>query len=216
MRTIGLFGGTFDPIHIGHLRMALELKQSLALDEMRLLPCHKPPHRDEPGCSADQRAAMVKLAVNECQDLSVDLRELNRQTASYTVDTLAELRRDLSDQVSLCWCIGMDSLATLDSWYHWRQLTEYCHLVVVGRPGWHAPESGELGDWVRQRVRQPGYICEHSHGSIVIQEQTLLPISSTHIREEVGAQRNPQFLLPDPVWRYIKDNNLYNREDTDN
>ena len=115
-RTLGLFGGTFDPVHNGHLRMALELKQRLQLDEMRLLPCHQPPHKDAPERSSEHRAHMVSLALEACSELTCDTRELLADKPSYTIDTLEQLRAELGNEVSLCWCVGMDSLVNLSSW----------------------------------------------------------------------------------------------------
>ena len=117
LRRIGLFGGTFDPVHNGHLRVALELKQRLALDEMRLLPCHRPPHRATPDRSSSDRLAMLELAVADCPQLQVDARELDRSTPSYSVETLEQLRAELGAHVALCWCVGLDSLASFDSWH---------------------------------------------------------------------------------------------------
>lgn len=209
LQSLGLFGGTFDPVHYGHLRMALEFKQRLVLDEMRLLPCHVPPHREAPGRSSADRAAMVRLAVADCPDLSVDERELNRDEPSYTVETLAELRRELGDNVSLCWCVGMDSLVNLNRWHRWRELLGLAHLVVAARPGWSLPEQGEVAEWYQQHQITVETLHTRSNGGVVIVEQSLLDISATSIRELIAAGQSPEFLLPDAVRRYIEDNRLY-------
>ena len=148
----GYFGGTFDPIHNGHLRMALELSEQLQFDEFSLVPCHRPPHRESPGCSDRVRAEMVELAIADCDSLRMDDRELKRDSLSYSIDTLRQLREEYGEQVSLCWCVGMDSLVNLSSWYRWRELLDFAHLVVVARPGWDLPESGEVAQWLLPAV----------------------------------------------------------------
>ena len=212
-KTLGIFGGTFDPIHIGHLRMALELKQQLKLDEMRLLPCYLPPHRATPGASAEQRVAMLKLALQDCADLRVDTRELQRDKPSYTFDTLSELRTELSEQTSICLCMGMDSFVSLDQWHEWRQLIRLAHIVVVERPGYQLPESGAVADLLRRHRADADVITAAPAGAVVVSSPGLLPISATAIRTQINAGDSPQFLLPDAVWNYIRAQGLYRKRD---
>src|SRR5690606_36897071 len=143
---IGLLGGTFDPVHNGHLRMALELKQALRLDEMRLLPCHRPPHRAAPGATSAQRATRVRRGIADCPALQIDERELRRTTMSYTVDTLCELREELGGEVSLVLALGADAFANLNTWHRWRELLDHAHLALIARPGFVLPETGEVAD----------------------------------------------------------------------
>lgn len=206
---IGFFGGTFDPIHLGHLRLALELKQQLKLDELRLLPCYIPPHRATPSASAPQRLQMLQLALADCPELGWDARELQRNAPSYTYDTLSELRSELGAEASLCWCMGMDSFVSLDSWHRWQELIELAHLVVVARPGWALPGSGPVAELVAQHRAQPQALHTAAAGKLVVCEARLLPISATEIRTQIGAGQSPQFLLPDSVWRYIREQQLY-------
>ncbi len=208
--SVGLFGGTFDPVHNAHLRMALELKQQLNLDEMRLLPCHQPPHRHQPQRSSHHRAAMVRLAVEHCEQLSVDERELLRDKPSYTIDTLLELRQQLGDEVSLCWCVGMDSLVNLSSWHRWRELLDVAHLVVTARPGWELPVDGEVMDWLKEHRSDAEQLKKASCGSVVVCEMSQLAISATEIRATIANGDSAQYLMPEAVWRYIQDNDLYN------
>jgi len=154
-RKIGIFGGTFDPIHIGHLRMALELKEQLGLDEMRLLPCHQPPHRDAPQVSSVQRVEMLRIALQDCPELQLDERELLRDKPSYTYDTLMELRAELGSEVSLVLCMGEDAFAGLPTWYRWQELIRLAHLVVIARPGWNIPESGDARDLLDKYQGEP-------------------------------------------------------------
>ena len=208
-RAIGLFGGTFDPVHIGHLRIALELQQHLRLDEMRLLPCHLPPHRRAPPRSARHRAAMVRLAVEHCPHLQVDERELHRRTPSYTIDTLLELRRELGAEAALCLTLGMDSLVHLDSWHRWQELTDHAHLVVAARPGWQLPDTGPVAQLLAGRLAAAADIRRQPAGLVVVAQLSLLPVSSTDIRRQLAAGDSPQYLIPDAVWHYIREHGLY-------
>lgn len=208
-RLIGLFGGTFDPVHIGHLRMALELKQRLGMDEMRLLPCHIPPHRQHPVASAEQRAAMVELAVADCPELSVDRLELGNPEPSYSLHTLTVLREQLGPEPALCLAMGMDSLAGLDSWYGWDDLLELAHITVATRPGWALPEAGVMGDYVARHRAERTALRERPGGAIVIEELSLLPISATDIREQIKRGESAQFLMPDAAWAHILRHSLY-------
>lgn len=208
-RAIALFGGTFDPVHFGHLRMALELKEALGFDEMRLLPSHQPRHRQSPGVSPERRREMLALAIRDCPELTLDDRELCRGGDTYTVDTLEALRAELGESVSLSFCMGLDSLLTLPTWHRWQRLLELAHLVVATRPGWHLPEEGEVAELLRSHEGEPRSLRESPAGSIVVREQTLLPISATRIRQLIERGQSPRFLLPDAVLQYIEDKQLY-------
>lgn len=205
----GFFGGTFDPIHHGHLRMALELKEQLGFDSLALLPSRQPPHRDCPGGTGQQRAEMVALALRGCPALHLDARELTREGPSYSIDTLAELRHELGPDVSVCWCVGMDSLATLDRWHRWRELLDYAHLVVVARPGWSAPVVGELAEWLAHHRGGRDALRLSPAGRVVIEPLSLLDISATDIRRRVACGNSVQFLVPDTVQAFIDQQGLY-------
>ena len=137
MQPIGIFGGTFDPIHFGHLRPAFELSQALKLAEVRFLPAGNPPHRQATLASAEVRLAMVKAAVAGEKRFVVDDREVRRVGASYSVDTLTELRAEFPDR-SLCLMLGMDAFLGLPNWHRWRDILDLAHVVVWRRPGWKA------------------------------------------------------------------------------
>src|SRR5262245_20791089 len=145
MQPIGLFGGTFDPIHHGHLRTAFELWQSLQLAEVRFLPTGSPPHRVEALASSEVRLDMVRAAVAGQPAFVVDDREVRRAGVSYSFDTLAELRAEFPDR-SLCLLLGMDAFLGLPNWHRWRELLDLAHVVVAHRPGWKAPTMGPLGE----------------------------------------------------------------------
>jgi len=209
--TIALFGGTFDPVHFGHLRMALELRQALGFDEMRLVPSHRPKHRETPGVSAGHRRQMLALALEGCDELQLDERELNRPGPTFTVDTLEELRGELGEAVSISFCMGLDSLLTLPNWHRWDQLLKLAHLVVVTRPGWKVPKEGEVAELLNWHRGAMADLHSESRGRLVVREQTLLPISATHIRRLIASGRSPRFLLPAAVLQYIEDNQLYRK-----
>ncbi len=205
---IGLFGGTFDPVHLGHLRLALELKQQLAFDRLLLLPCHLPPHRPNPGATSSQRVAMLELALADCSELQLDCRELERTTPSYTYDTLAEVRAQLGPEASLVFCMGTDSFAQLHTWHRWRELLDLAHILVVARPGWELPDEGPLADLLARRGELEDLRLAPA-GRLVLTATRLLPISASEIRQLIGEGLSPQFLVPDSVWHYIRTQGLY-------
>lgn len=209
MKSIALFGGTFNPVHFGHLRMALELRQALNFDEMRLLPAHLPAHRDKPGATASQRRDMLLQALQECRELTLDERELRRKGITYTVDTLEALRVELGTKVSISFCMGLDSLLNLPRWYRWERLLELAHLVVVTRPGWQLPQAGEVAALLSEKTAAAKRVHETAAGCLILREQTLLPISASCIRQMIKAGHSPQFLLPDAVLQYIQRCRLY-------
>lgn len=206
---IGLLGGTFDPVHNGHLRMALELKRALRLDEMHLLPCHRPPHRAAPGATSDERVAMVRLAIADCPELQIDERELRRTTMSYTVDTLRELREELGREVSLVLALGTDAFANLNTWHRWDELLDYAHLALIARPGFVLPETGGVADLFCARQASVAALNERACGAIVQPNLSLLAISATAIRAQIASGISAQFLMPETVWKYIAAEKLY-------
>ena len=196
---IGIFGGTFDPIHYGHLRTAYELLRALRLAEMRFLPAGNPPHRSGTFAPAALRLAMVEAAVAGVAGFTVDAREVVKTTPSYTVETLAELRAEFPGR-PLCLVIGMDAFLGLTRWYQWQRLLELAHLVVAHRPGWEVPRDGELGELLR--VHGAGGAMDLHDvpgGRILVHAVTQLEISSTDMRALLAAGGDPRFLMPDAV-----------------
>jgi nicotinate-nucleotide adenylyltransferase len=199
MRTIGIFGGTFDPIHFGHLRTAFELLQALRLDEMRFMPAGTPPHREGTVASAAVRLAMVQAATQGQPGFVVEDREIRREGLSYSVDTMRTLRADFPDH-SLCLIVGMDAFLGLPKWHQWRELLDLAHLVVAHRPGWRAPSMGPLGELLVDRgTGRIGDLHEARAGCIYIHAVTQLEISSTEVRKLIAAGRDPRYLMPDAV-----------------
>lgn len=212
---VGLFGGTFDPVHFGHLRMALELRQLLGLESMRLIPASLPPHREAPGSNAQHRLAMLRLAAADEPSFQVDDRELRREGPSYTFDTLASLRAELGGGRPLVWAMGADAFAQLHTWHRWRELLTLGSIVVLARPGAAIPSVGPVADLLR------GHICasheellEHPSGRVALVNLTPLDISATQIRRLIGRGLSPRYLLPEAVWQYIQEHQLYGAANT--
>lgn len=206
---IGIFGGTFDPVHFGHLRSAFELLQALRLDEIRFMPCGNPPHRAAPVADAALRVEMIRCATGEQPGFRVDDREVRRPGLSYTVDTLDSLREEFAE-TPLCLIVGMDSFLSLPKWYHWHRILELAHVVVAHRPGWRAPSDGELGQLLTDRGTE--FVSDlHAAraGSIFVHEVTQLEISSTEIRALIAAGHDPRYLLPDGVATLIRESGCY-------
>ncbi|ARN74680.1 nicotinate-nucleotide adenylyltransferase [Oceanicoccus sagamiensis] len=213
MKSIALFGGTFDPVHNGHIQSATELKQRLSLDELRLVPCHLPVHRASPGCSSEQRLAMVKLAVAGTP-LQVDDREMHRNRLSYSVDTLESLRNELGDQVSLSWVMGTDAFAAFDSWHRWQDFLTLAHIIVMQRPGEVLPEAGPVAQLIAQYgtdTVEP--LQQQAAGAIRFESLTPYPVSATAIRSALSGQQAAEFKLEHSmapaVLHYIQTHQLY-------
>lgn len=214
MSPLGIFGGTFDPIHFGHLRTAFELLQELELAEVRFLPAGEPPHRATPLCSASHRLAMVRAAAHEQPGFVVDDRETRRAGPSYTVQTLRELRAEFPGR-PVCLILGMDAFLGLPQWHEWQQILRLAHLVVAHRPGWVAPDSGPLGALLSERgTTRHADLHATEAGRIHVRAVTQLEISSTDLRDLIVSGRDPRYLLPDAVREIIRDTGCYTRQPT--
>nr|WP_278979482.1 nicotinate-nucleotide adenylyltransferase [Providencia alcalifaciens] len=208
-----LFGGTFDPIHYGHLRPVEALAKQVGLQKVILLPNHVPPHRPQPEASPAQRLEMVKLAIQDNPLFSVDTRELRRDTPSFTLETLSELRQELGEQQPLAFIIGQDSLLSINTWHGWTQLLDKCHLLVCARPGYATHfDDPDMQQWLQQhQVTEPQILSETPSGSIFIGDTPLVNISATEIREQLGLGQACDDLLPHAVYHYIQQQNLYQK-----
>ncbi|MGH1431916.1 MAG: nicotinate-nucleotide adenylyltransferase [Neptuniibacter sp.] len=203
-------GGTFDPIHNGHLRTALEMQQWLGVDRLHLIPSKTPVHKDAPGCTSAQRLEMVRLAVEGESVLQVDEREINSVQPSYTLLTLQGLRAELGDAVPICMIMGMDAYQTLPSWHEWQRFLTLGHLIVVQRPGYQLADDSVMGELTRQHCADsPQELLSQPSGKVLLHELTPLGISATQVRETIGSGDSPRYLIPDPVWQYIQENQLY-------
>lgn len=206
---IGILGGTFDPVHFGHLRPALDVRQALALDEIRLLPCHVPPHRPQPLASTQQRTLMLQAAIAGVDGFVIDEREFERDGLSYTFDTLQSLRKDLPGK-TLCLLVGMDAFRGLPTWHRWHELLNHCHIVVMTRPRAKFPEKGELAEYIHMhRARDAAMLRTQPTGLLWFQEVTQLEISATRLRALLAAGEQADFLLPADVLDLIHIQGLY-------
>lgn len=205
MRRIGILGGTFDPIHCGHLRPAVEVRAALSLDVIRLLPCRVSPLRAEPAAAPEHRLAMLEAAVGGEPDLIVDGRELDRPGPSYTADTLSELAGEYPyDRLLLI--MGGDAFATFDRWDRWSEILASAHIVVMYRPG-APPTAPEV---VRDAlVDAPERLEGTAAGRIWIQPVTQLDISATAIRGLAARGGDLRYLLPEPARHYLEEHRLY-------
>ena len=209
MKPIGIFGGTFDPIHYGHLRTAFELLQALALSEVRFIPNADPPHRSATVASAELRRRMVEVAVAGQDGFIVDDREFGRDGPSYTVDTLESLRAEHEGD-SLCLIIGMDAYLGLTNWHRWDEILDLAHIIVAHRPGWTIPDTGGLGALLAAHgSKDVSDLGNKPHGCIYDHAVTQLEIASTDIRELISAGRDPRFLMPDAVREVIVESGCY-------
>lgn len=214
-RLIGVFGGTFDPIHFGHLRLAEEVAESLGLHQVRFIPAGVPPLRQAPRTPPEHRLAMVRAAVSGNSQFAVDDREIRRPGMSYTVETLESLKRDLGSRAALCLVLGADAFTGLSEWRRWRELFELAHLVVAGRPG-HDPALAAEGlpeplarEWRTRLAASAGALHEADHGLVYSAPTTLLDISASDIRRRLASGRSARYLLPAAVLDYIQNNGLY-------
>ena len=212
---IGVLGGTFDPVHFGHLRLAQEIGELLRLTEVRFIPSGTPPHRAAPQVTAQQRLEMVRLAVADNPLFSVDDREIRRSGPGYTVETLTALRREAGNTRPLCVLLGADAFLELATWHRWHELFGLAHLVVAHRPGfppesWPARMPQPLArEYEARLLKQPLAVHLSPAGGVATQAIAALDISATLIRESLARGASPRYLLPDPVLEYIQANRLY-------
>ena len=212
MTMIAILGGTFNPIHNGHLHLAKQLQAKLNFESIRFMPAAIPALKDTPHVTAAQRAEMVDIAISEYSDFTVDTRELSRPGTSYTIDTLTLLREELGKEVSLCWLMGTDAFAHLNAWHRWQELLNYAHLVVVKRP--HNNDFSDLNADIQilrnqHETKSVGELRQQPCGKILVQEIAALDISSSEIREKLKKLEDVGSLLPHAVVHYIQHHHLY-------
>jgi nicotinate-nucleotide adenylyltransferase len=214
---LGVLGGTFDPIHFGHLRLAQELADALGLASVRFVPSGTPPHRDAPNVNGAHRLQMVRIAIAGNPLFEADDREIRRKGVSYTYDTLTELREELGER-PLCLLMGADAFAALTTWHRWQELFDLAHVVIAHRPGFRLQElQGALPAPLRKIYLQrlagaPDMLRAHA-GSVLTREITALDISATRIRALLAQGASPRYLAPEAVLDYIDHNHLYKDSD---
>lgn len=210
---LGLFGGTFDPVHYGHLRLAEEAIAHLALGGVRWIPAGQPPHREAPQVTPRQRLDMVCRATAGNPRFSVDASEVEASQPSYTVHTLERLRREVGDRQPLVLLVGADAFAGLASWHRWRDLFALAHVAVSHRPGFPVETASlppELAtEFNARRQADASALQAGPAGAIVTFAMTQLAISATQVRKLLANGLSARYLLPDDVLDYIQTNSLY-------
>lgn len=213
MKLVGILGGTFNPIHYGHLRMAQELADGLGMDEVKFIPSANPPHKDSVTVSAEHRAAMVKLAIADNPKFSIDELELRRDSASYTIDTLISLRETLGNNTALCLMMGSDAFVKLNTWHRWQELLDYAHIILVQRPNQGKPQEklpDELQTLLREHYAEDvSELSKTNAGLINMQAISAQDISATQIRNAIKHQQSVKYLAPNEVIEYIQQHRLY-------
>lgn len=212
MRPIGVFGGTFDPIHLGHLRTASELLQEYHLAEIRFIPCHIPHDEKLPLASAELRLQMVRKSIESEPGFIIDDRELRRDGPSYSVDTLESLRDDFPDR-TLVLIVGMDAFLGFRSWHRWEDILQLAHIIVACRPGSGASGTGPIGKLLAAHgAPDSSGLYQAPAGRIIVHAVTQLEISSSAIRQMVQRGTDPRFLIPGPVARMIRESGCYSAQ----
>jgi nicotinate-nucleotide adenylyltransferase len=206
---IGILGGSFDPIHYGHLHIAQALYQQLHLREVRFIPCKNPVIDKKVYANAQQRLIMLQRALQDYPYFSIDERELHRTTPSYTIDTLISLRFELSD-TPLGLILGDDNLANLNHWHQWQSLIQYAHLLVVPRPDQAKTYPADIDAFVKSyQIDDPSLLSQQASGLLLTTHVKPLPISATFIRKKIASGQYPVGLLPPNVLDYILEQKLY-------
>ncbi len=211
LKPIGIFGGVFDPVHYGHLALAKEAADRLDIAEVRFVPANVPPHRGQPHASAEQRVQMLKLAISGNPCFVLDQREILREGASYTVDSLNAIRAELGGKRPLCLLMGADAFAGLASWHRWNKLFELAHIVVAQRPGFDLEhlQSPLREEFTKRSAKSPRAAINKPYGDIIVLEVKPVDISASMIRERLAGGKSARDLLPPLVLDYIQAQGLY-------
>ncbi len=207
---LGILGGSFDPIHFGHIKSALELLECYGFEQIRLIPSLLSPLKKNVHASANHRWAMVNLVCNSHEKLIADDRELKRKAPSYTIDTLSEIREELGKKESIILIIGIDAFLSFCKWHRYEEILSLCHILLMQRPNYSMPKSGCEANFYDLNNTQDFNILRNTpHGKIYLSDLEKVDVSSTIIRNTISADKQPKYLLPGNVWNYIRRNNLY-------
>ena len=206
---IAVFGGTFDPVHLGHLRSAHHVRSILSLDQVRLVPSFEPPHRKFPESTVEHRLAMLRLAVLDFPGIVIDDREILRGGSSYSFDTLESFRGEFGSRCSIHLIMGMDAFNKFDAWYRWQDIGHLCNIIVLKRPGNSLVFSSLMNDWIKDRECSLGQLKGQLGGRICFVESEQIDVSSTEIREDLNRGLKPSMQLTTKVASYIQVHKLY-------
>jgi len=210
LKRIGILGGMFNPVHNGHLRVAIECKETFKFDELRMFPCAEPPHREMPEVSSQQRLKMLQLALQNISGVVADGRELDRSGPSFTIDTLRSLKSEFP-QAGFYLIIGSDAFQSLNAWHEWEKILEFSNIIIAQRPDHQDDLSSEVGKQLKNSFTNDiDAFKESVSGKIFALKVSQLEISSSYLRELIREDKSTQFLLPEIVLNFIKENRLYN------
>lgn len=203
---IGILGGSFDPIHLGHLRAAIEVLETFSLESVHFVPCQVPVHKPPTIANVQHRLNMLKIAISDELKFKLDEREINRNTPSYMVETLKDFRREFGDNKPLILILGLDAFIQIETWYEWHKIFDLAHIVVVSRT-----KTMECSESLKKIIkeRRSAALGNLSAGTICFHEVAPINVSSTQIRQIIHQHRSPRYLIPDQVWTYIKQHRLY-------
>lgn len=212
---IGMLGGTFDPVHLGHLRSAVELYEHLALDRLHMIPAPQPPLRGRPQVAAEARLSLLEAGIGDTSGLYADGRELKRAGPSYSADTLAELRAEYGDDARLVMALGEDAFSRLADWHDPERLFALAHIVVIARPGYPIAQTERLGELIGQReVADASALMQTPHGGLLrVTLPSRMAISATEIRRRLQQGESVRYLLPEAVERAAVARQLYQTND---
>jgi len=212
-RRLAMLGGTFDPVHLGHLRSAVELREALALDRVHMIPAATPPLRGKPQVSSADRLALLRLGIGDTPGLVADPRELERDGPSYTADTLSSLRQELGSEARLVMALGHDAFLRLADWHEPERLFALAHVVVIDRPDHEAALPEALTDLLAGReVEEGATLMARPAGRLLrLRLPSRMAISATEVRRRLSAGRSVRYLLPEAVEESILAWGLYRR-----
>lgn len=210
---VALFGGTFNPVHNGHLKIASELAEFLSIAKVKMIPCAFPTHRQKLNISPQQRTALLREGIgNEYPLLDVDELELQRSAPSYSIDSVIYIRGKMDTDAPLYLCLGMDAFLEIETWHRWSELIDYCHIVVCDRPNYMAPQRGSLHKWINNHYcNDVSKIRKNSRGYVFFCHLSMLPISSSNIRSNIKYGLPIDGMTPSRVIDYIRTNKLYEK-----
>lgn len=211
-KPIGILGGTFDPIHFGHLRMALELHSALDLAKVHIIPCYQPVHREPPLANPQARVEMIKSAIIDEPAFQLDIREIKRQDRSYFIDTLLEMRNERPN-TPLCIFIGLDAFLGFATWHRYTEILQNGHIIIAHRPQYQLPKTGIIAEMLNNILQHSiNFVHENLAGGLLLNPITALEISASDIRKQIAMSQNPRYLLPNSVYDYIKQHGIYSSE----